>query len=234
MNLQKLFGSQSKGSSYLEALKAEHRLLDSQREMRWRDWIQQDIDEWNERRSVAHHLSAYGGMGSINDFGFEDPWIGFLSDDLLGVCYFLAKSPTRNGIAAQIEPSLGRVGFDLQGWRCLTCGLQVVSDHEMDRFIARRVIRELIHEALNFGSLIELVESVIRGRPAHKLFSPENVLTWLQRGGIKARLGKDWFRPCSSCGSDNTAVYRWALLDVGEFRFEARTDNLPVRGAAKA
>ena len=233
MNLLKLFGSGSKGTSYLEALKAEALLLESQNETHWRTWILQDINEWNERHSVSHHLSAYGGMGSINDFGFEDPWIGFLSDDILGVCHCLAKLPTHEGAAVQIEPSLGHVSFDLQGWRCLNCGFQVVSDCEMDRFIARRVVREWIREALNSGKLVELVESVIQKRPVHELFNPETVSAWLKRSGINMRTGKDWFRPCSSCGSDDTAVYHWALNQEREVKFEPHADNLPLRNIPK-
>ena len=33
----------------------------------WIDWLERDIQDWNQRREVAHHLRAYGGMGSFND-----------------------------------------------------------------------------------------------------------------------------------------------------------------------
>ena len=28
----------------------------------WIDWLERDIQDWNQRREVAHHLRAYGGM----------------------------------------------------------------------------------------------------------------------------------------------------------------------------
>ena len=33
----------------------------------WIDWLARAIQDWNQRREVAHHLRAYGGMGSFND-----------------------------------------------------------------------------------------------------------------------------------------------------------------------
>ena len=33
----------------------------------WLDWLERDIEDWTQRREVAHHLLAYGGMGSFND-----------------------------------------------------------------------------------------------------------------------------------------------------------------------
>lgn len=33
----------------------------------WIDWLERDIQDWTQRREVAHHLRAYGGMGSFND-----------------------------------------------------------------------------------------------------------------------------------------------------------------------
>ena len=31
----------------------------------WIGWLERDIQDWNQRREVAHHLRAYGGMGSF-------------------------------------------------------------------------------------------------------------------------------------------------------------------------
>ena len=30
-------------------------------------WISMDLDRWEIEKSVRHHSSAYGGMGSLND-----------------------------------------------------------------------------------------------------------------------------------------------------------------------
>ena len=53
----------------------------------WIDWLERDIQDWTQRREVAHHLRAYGGMGSFNDLpsmrGNHDYIFGFLKS----VCY---------------------------------------------------------------------------------------------------------------------------------------------------
>ena len=33
----------------------------------WIDWLERDIQDWNQRREVAHHLRAYGGIRSHGD-----------------------------------------------------------------------------------------------------------------------------------------------------------------------
>ena len=49
--------------------------------------MERDIQDWNQHREVAHHLLAYGGMGSFNDLpsmrGNHDHIFGFLKS----VCY---------------------------------------------------------------------------------------------------------------------------------------------------
>ena len=53
----------------------------------WIEWLNQDIDDWIQRKDVSHHLQAYGGMGSFNDLpymkGDHDYIFGFLKS----ICY---------------------------------------------------------------------------------------------------------------------------------------------------
>jgi hypothetical protein len=229
MSILNLFSPAKSGTNYLEALNATQRLLESQNETHWRNWILRDIDEWKDSRSVSHHLSAYGGMGSFNDIGFENPWIGYLFDDLKSACYFLARHPSHKAEASSIKPSMGNVSFNLQGWRCLNCGYEVVSNYEIERFIARKIIREEILKALDSGHLEQFVESVIQQPPSHKIFTSDAIAIWAQRNGIDLRHEKSWLRPCPKCNGNDTAVYRWNLIENGDFRFEPSADNLPLR-----
>ena len=68
----------------------------------WIDWLERDIQDWTQRREVAHHLRAYGGMGSFNDLpsmrGDHDYIFGFLKS----VCYdFGHLYDKREGIAPE-------------------------------------------------------------------------------------------------------------------------------------
>ena len=51
---------------YTEALTCLRSILlaDHPEFQNWIDWLERDIQDWNQRREVAHHLRAYGGMGS--------------------------------------------------------------------------------------------------------------------------------------------------------------------------
>jgi hypothetical protein len=229
MSVLNLFSPTKNGTTYLEALNATQRLLESQNETHWRNWILKDIQDWNNSRSVSHHLSAYGGMGSFNDIGFENSWIGYLFDDLKSTCYFLARHPSHKAEAASIKPALGNIGFDLQGWRCLSCGYEVVSNDDIERFIAGKIIREEILKALDSGHLEQFVESVIQQPPSHNIVTPDAVAIWAKQSGIELRHEKGWLRPCPKCNSNETAVYRWNLIENDNFHFESSTDNLPLR-----
>ena len=54
---------------YTEALTCLRSILlaDHPEFQNWIDWLERGIQDWNQRREVAHHLRAYGGMGSFND-----------------------------------------------------------------------------------------------------------------------------------------------------------------------
>ena len=49
---------------YTEALTCLRSILlaDHPEFQNWIDWLERDIQDWNQRREVAHHLRAYGGM----------------------------------------------------------------------------------------------------------------------------------------------------------------------------
>ena len=74
---------------YTEALTCLRSILlaDHPEFQNWIDWLERDIEDWTQRREVAHHLRAYGGMGSFNDLpsmrGNHDYIFGFLKS----VCY---------------------------------------------------------------------------------------------------------------------------------------------------
>jgi len=206
-----------------------HELLGALAEQHWRAWIAQDIREWQDSKSVKHHLSAYGGMGSFNDVGFEEVWLGTLFEDLKSACYYFAHQPTNKPDVRALERSMGTVGFELSGWRCLACGCGVVSHRNIDYFITRRVIRRRILHAAERAQLLEFARSIIHGPLHDEALSHSKVADWVDRSGIQTRDNNDWLRPCPGCGSNDTAVYRWSLADDGACHFVPSHDNLPLR-----
>ena len=69
----------------------------------WIDWLERDIQDWNQRREVTHHLRAYGGMGSFNDLPSMRGNHDYIFDFLKSVCYaFGHLYGKREGISPEV------------------------------------------------------------------------------------------------------------------------------------
>ena len=56
----------------------------------WVHWLTQDMEDWTERRQTAHHLGAYGGMGSFNDLPMRNENHSYVFWFLKSVCWSFA------------------------------------------------------------------------------------------------------------------------------------------------
>ena len=52
--------------------------------------LERDIKDWTQRREAAHHLRAYGGMGSFNDLSSMRGNQDYIFSFLKSVCYTFA------------------------------------------------------------------------------------------------------------------------------------------------
>lgn len=113
----------------------------------WIDWLERDIQDWTQHREVAHHLHAYGGMGSFNDLpdmrGNHDYIFGFLKS----VCYAFAHLYGK------------REGIFAEEWmeECVHDAEQAAyhSNKALNCAIAQHLIRGDLHENLD-----ELLEDI--------------------------------------------------------------------------
>ena len=113
----------------------------------WIDWLERDIQDWNQRREVAHHLRAYGGMGSFNDLpsmrGNHDYIFGFLKS----VCYtFGHLYDKREGISPE----------ELME--------ECVRDMEQDDYYSHRELNRAIVQHLMQGDLQENLDTLLLGQ----------------------------------------------------------------------
>ena len=82
---------------YTEALTCLRSILlaDHPEFQNWIDWLERDIQDWTQRQEVAHHLRAYGGMGSFNDLpsmrGNHDYIFAFSSPCAMPSAIFMAN-----------------------------------------------------------------------------------------------------------------------------------------------
>ena len=57
----------------------------------WIDCLERDIQDWSQRREVAHHLQAYGGMGAYNDLPNMQGNHDYIFGSLKCVCYAVGR-----------------------------------------------------------------------------------------------------------------------------------------------
>ncbi|MDP4147021.1 MAG: hypothetical protein Q8936_21535, partial [Bacillota bacterium] len=140
---------------YRLALEAMQKLLNETGVRFWADWIEKDIEYWDDNRSVTHHLSAYGGMGSFNDVVIcvvnnhkvnkhQEAWTNYLLMGLKSVAYYLAKSEEIEINVDMLKEKLQCNYSKIQGSRCLACGYSELSEGDVDNFIAPKIINEEI------------------------------------------------------------------------------------------
>lgn len=231
---------------YKLILEAMYKLLDETGVGFWADWMLKDLDYWKNDKSVMHHLSAYGGMGSFNDvviceennhkvIKLQEAWVNNLLMGLKSVAYYLAKSEKGEINFDILKEKLKYNYSKIQGSRCLACGYSELSESDVDNFIAPKIINEEIVKALSEGGLIELIDKVIHMNLPQIDFEREKIKRIINKSNISFTTLHRWMRPCPKCGSDDTAVYRWnrtkkkTMLMKEIERFESSEDNLPLR-----
>ena len=202
--------------NYLEILEVLKKLLQDSGNNHWAAWIEKDIEEWNQSKSTGHHLSAYGGMGSINDLfvGGNDSR-GIWEDSLFVHCksfaYNLAKRNGKGG-SELVDTKPYNLLTVIQGWICLDCGYAQTTYSDIESIVANKWIPLLLKEKLEVGNIPSIlpVDGLIvdsrvenlRGRVIQAIKSSDIILVDKIDG---------WMRPCPNCGSKDTAVYRWNL-----------------------
>jgi hypothetical protein len=206
--------------SYKLALEALHYLLSKTGASFWAKWIETDI-KLAEENTVDHHLSAYGGMGSLNDVVIcvlnnhaitkeQELWVNYLFQDLKGLCFTTARTPVNR---VMIEKSLWDQPKEIQGWRCLSCGYGKLSKSDIENFIAPKLLREMVLKAFEEKRLSDCVEQVLSLNIPGRNEEYESIKQIALRSGLLVD-DDAGLRPCPNCNSDNTAVYRWVIRKV--------------------
>lgn len=207
-------------TSYDNALRGMERLLNDVGETHWRDWIRQDLQEWEAAGTASHHLSAYGAMGSFSDVVLcranghrvteaQEPWVDRLFNDLQSACYYLATHLGKPTFAWSLVRSMGNIGSTLDGWRCVRCSYAEVTPKDLDRYIAYGHVRQGIVAAFKAGALDQFIDRVLavdfRELPAER----RRVAKTAAMSGISLRAREGWMRPCPACQSSDTIACYW-------------------------
>jgi hypothetical protein len=191
-----------------------------------------DVGEefWREKLASVSSDSfrrLLGGMGSFSDLVIcvenkhrvaddKEPLANELISCLRTVCYVTAQ---RGPIAMpDAVAACGTAKATLHGWRCLACGHSRVSNQDIRAFVAFIAVRDALKKD------IEEVLHVWRSREDNDTI--QRVVNLVTRSGIALSNDDAWMRPCASCKSEDTCVYRWQLR---EDSFLPTPDNLPLK-----
>jgi hypothetical protein len=180
----------------------------------------------------------------------QEAWAQSLFDWLKAVAFYLARHPLDRLSAKQLR---GRVGSNdsvlaafvgggnvhseyrglsdtverLHGWRCAECGHCEVTNADLERYIAASLMPELVFQASETLTLDALVDRVLNLQIPQLANIRDDLEAVVKSSGITFHKRDDWMRPCPSCGSKDTGLYRWRLMANKPRRFEASDDNLP-------
>lgn len=231
---------------YRESLLALKFVLEQSGVSSWAKWIATDLDRWETEKSVRHHISAYGGMGSLNDLIIctenkhnvtksQEPWVNSLVLDLCSLCYTfaIALKDQKEITLEELVKGMGSYSDKLQGWRCLSCGYAELSVNELENYVAHILVRNGITQAM-ISKLIYYTEKTFQLDIPEAQEYRENLKKLITKSNIAISNRTGWLKPCPKCSSENTAVYRWekqrkrkGLFFQTEV-FEPSEDNLSV------
>lgn len=223
--------------TYLHTIKALEYLLDKVVETRWRDWIREDIELWRTTQNVFHHLSAYGGMGSLNDLwisahnrhavmGFQEPWVNVALTLLRDLAFRLAglqrkeskliykwfsglRTFLRTCVVINGILQMTRKNLRLDGWRCSSCGYLETQADRVESFLARTVLPMEISRAKTESDLIYIVDMALSGASPEIQTMRDEINARIVNSGIAITDRQGWMRPCPHCGSNSTEVCTW-------------------------
>lgn len=176
----------------------------------WHAWMVDDLERWRRRRDVAHHRSAYGGMGSFNDLWFSsgDAWIDETAETLReamdGISATVAREPTR---IVQLPVSVtGSVYAD----RCAGCAATLLPERAFHRSAASAWASWWVPTCLRERRPSDICAGAKGDVPARR----DDYLA-----DARLRLQPDWYvvgsidagapaEPCPRCGStDHTSLH---------------------------
>ena len=215
---------------YPEILKVLRNLLEKSHNAHWVNWIDEDMEQWNKFKSTNHHLSAYGGMGSINDL-----WVGgndlngIWEDEIFDKSKALAYSLAQNkgiGSSELVAFSNQPNGKEIEGWRCLECGYSEISQNGIESYIAKKFVPYILKEKIENQELASITEINDLRNLEKVVMNRNQVISTIKNSEMvcTTKIGK-WKKPCTKCTFKNKAVYRWDFIENSELNEITPSEN---------
>lgn len=216
--------------SYKTSLLILHQILTESGHTHWANWIEKDINLWITKKSVANHLLAYGGMGSINDLSFGDSdTISIWKTRVFEITKMLSWNLAKGTIAkAPLDEKFYGNGFDdIRGWRCTECGHSRIDKSSVEVYLATLFLAKFFVDFINQDKLIEILDlkSILTcDQIPNKRSDIEKMIA---NANITLTNESSWLWNCPECDSKKVGSYRWHTTDNGENIIESK-ENLKI------
>ena len=195
--------------TYLKCLSLLKDLLVSNDELFWAEWMQKDIDAWQNGNNTEHHLNAFGGAGSFNDINLSRGdavgyWKNALMSNLSSISYVFAKD-------GKIELPRNSF-FKLEGFFCRNCKSAELSENTVERFLAAKFVPELIRNQLENEQYLKIleIEKLIYDSKVEIVRSELKSAILEQKIALKP-FGNPWSFTCATCHSSDKIGYSWDI-----------------------
>ena len=181
----------------------------------------------------------------------KEPWANELLLWLLALCRKFVEDPEREWSMEEIRGSTGRFGSvipafagemeesellsslsgdntSLSGWRCKECGYSEVTTEDVESLVAERIVPPLVFSSIEKRKLEKILVRVIAGRVRGATQLRRKVIRLLPESDIQLVDRDGSMRPCPSCDSNHTVVYRWIDREKHPPAIVPSSLNLPM------
>ena len=216
---------------YKISLEILYRLLKDSGDNHWANWISKDLDDWSSSRSVNNHLSAFGGMGSINDLAVgKANTIGAWKNQLFGIIKNLSWSLAKGKItSAPLDPDFYKSSNnELSGWRCLDCGHARIDKVQLEYYLSAKYLPLIIVDLIKDDKLIEISDLTNFVNLDYIDTSRKLIEKQVIENGYALTSGNEWLRTCPNCNKNDVCVYRWTFTDSTNTLIESN-NNLRIK-----
>ena len=197
---------------YRACLRIEIAILKHEGIADWEQRLAKDLKVWDNRKSVAHHLKHFGGMGSLDDVVIaDDSPQGIWRREVFGMTKAVSWSLATNIQYPKIPFELdvlvsGRtILAKHEAWSCFECGHQLVTGRQVDRMLAKHFVPRKFAAGVAEGSLAALTdfEALVQSVSIHRA----SILSQLNLKGIAfEEVGRVHHKPCPVCGSTRNGM----------------------------
>lgn len=208
--------------NYEASLKAMYLLLRKVNIISWADKIKKEI-KLVEKRDVSHHLSLYGGMGSLNDIYIcrynnhkvtyeQEPWYNALFNILTMLCSSYAKNEDMLPFLFDHRDSITTANMKISGQKCRTCGKQIVIKNKIDWYIAPLLLSKIVREALINDYLESCAVNIMNLNIPDRESEYEIIVQVLKARNIDIHdVSSQLVAKCPKCGNIDFSDYRFVL-----------------------